>query len=142
MSRNDPIRNFRFRVEVDGITQAGFSECTGGESTVATVDYREGDKPMHVLKLTGLAAYTSVTLKWGVTDSMDLYQWFKDTRDGTVVRKTVNIIVQDESGADRAAFEVLEAWPAKYDFSDLNATGNEVLVETLELANEGINRLR
>jgi phage tail-like protein len=142
MARKDPLRNFRFRLEIDGIAQAGFSECTGGESTVAAVDYREGTDPMHVRKLTGLVAYTNVTLKWGVTDSTDLYQWFKDTRDGTVVRKTVNIVVQDESGADRAAFEILEAWPSKYDFSDLNAKGNEAFIETLELANEGINRIR
>jgi phage tail-like protein len=142
MARRDPLRNFRFRVEIDGITQGGFSEVTGSESTVAAVDYREGTDPMHVRKLPGLVAYTNVTLKWGVTDNDELYRWYKDTRDGIVVRKTVNIVVQDESGADAAIFEILEAWPIKYDFGDLNAKGNEAFVETLELANEGINRIR
>lgn len=142
MERTDPIRNFRFRVEIEGITQAGFSECTGGESTIAPVDFRLGNDPMHVRKLTGLTAYANVTLKWGVTDSLDLYDWWKATRDGQVVRKTVTIVVQDESGADRATIEVLQAWPCKYDTSDLNAKGNEVLIEMLELANEGINRIK
>jgi phage tail-like protein len=57
-------------------------------------------------------------------------------------RKKVVIVVQDEAGADAARFVVSEAWPIKYDPTDLNAKGNETLIELLELVNEGIERVK
>ena len=65
MARNDPLRNFRFRLEIDGITQADFSEVAIGETTTDAIDYREGTDPMHVRKLSGLTKFGNVTLKWG-----------------------------------------------------------------------------
>ena len=56
-------------------------------------------------------------------------------------RKKIAIVVQNEAGSDEARFVVSEAWPTKYSASELNAQGNEVLIETLELANEGIERV-
>jgi len=146
MARIDPLRNFRFRLEIDSITQAAFSEVMIGETTVDAVDYRTGDDPPHVRKLTGLTKYGSITLKWGLTvggSSLDLFKWHADVSAGLVKekRKKVVIVVQDEAGADAARFVVSEAWPLKYDPSDLNAKGNEVLIELLELANEGIERV-
>jgi phage tail-like protein len=54
----------------------------------------------------------------------------------------VVIVVKDEAGGDRARFVITEAWPVKYDPSDLNAKGNEVFIEVLELCNEGIERIK
>ncbi len=50
-------------------------------------------------------------------------------------------MVQDEAGTDGARFVITDAWPIKYDPSDLNAKGNEVMIELMELANEGIERV-
>ena len=72
MPRNDPLRNFRFRLEIDGITPAGFSEASGFDVSIDAIDYREGNEPTHVRKLPGLTKYGNVTLKWGITDSMHL----------------------------------------------------------------------
>ena len=144
MARNDPLRNFRFRLEIDGIQQAGFSECAIGETTTDAIDYREGNEPTHVRKLSGLNKYGNITLKYGfTTDSMMLYAWHKAIVDGQIAasRKKVIIVAQDEAGGDKARFVVSEAWPLKYDPSDLNAKGNEVMIELLELANEGIERV-
>ncbi|HAH10661.1 MAG TPA: phage tail protein [Alphaproteobacteria bacterium] len=142
MARKDPLRNFRFRLEIDGIQQAGFSEVSIGETSTDAIDYREGNEPTHVRKLPGLTKYGNITLKNGVTDSVELWQWYKSIIDGQVAnnRKKVAIIVVDESGADKARFLVSEAWPVKYDPSDLNAKGNEVFIEVLELVNEGFER--
>jgi phage tail-like protein len=139
-TRNDPIRNFRFRVEIDGIQQAGFSEVTGFDATVDPIDYREGTDPTHVRKLTGLTKFGNVTLKWGVTDSTALYDWHRQIVNGDIVRKNVAIIVVDEAGNDKARWNVVEAWPSKYDPADLNAKGNDVALELLELAHEGVER--
>jgi phage tail-like protein len=62
--RKDPFRNFRFRVEIDGIQQAAFSEATGIESTVEPIDYRVGSDPTHVRKLPGMTKYSPITLNF------------------------------------------------------------------------------
>jgi phage tail-like protein len=147
MARNDPLRNFRYRLEIDNITQAGFSEVAIGETTIDAVDYREGTDPPNVRKLSGLTKFGNITLKWGATvgaTSLDLFKWHDQVSAGQVKtqRKRVVIVVQDEAGEDRARFVVSEAWPIKYDPSDLNAKGNEVFIELLELANEGIERVK
>lgn len=147
MARNDPLRNFRFKLEIDSITQAGFSEVAIAETTIEAIDYREGTDPPHVRKLSGLTKYGNITLKWGTTvgaNALDLFKWHADVSAGQIKeqRKRVVIIVQDEAGEDRARFVVSDAWPVKYDPSDLNAKGNEVFIELLELANEGIERVR
>lgn len=142
MARDDPFRNFRFRVEIDGVAEAHFSEVAIGETTTEAIDYREGTEATHVRKLPGLTKYGNITLKRGVTDSQVIWQWHKDILDGKIgeKRKTVSITVIDEAGKDKARFVVAEAWPTKYDPSDLNAKGNEVFIELLELVNEGIER--
>jgi len=142
MARKDPLRNFRFRLEIEGIQQANFSEVTMGETTTDAIDYREGNEPSHVRKLDGLTKYGNITLKWGVTDSTELYDWHMAIVAGQIKtnRKQVAIIVMDESGADKARFVVSDAWPMKYQPSALNGKGNEVLIELLEIVNEGIER--
>jgi phage tail-like protein len=147
MERNDPLRNFRFRLEIDNVTQAGFSEVAIAETTVEAIDYREGTDPPHVRKLTGLTKYGNITLKSGVTvgaNALDLFKWHQDVSNGLVAdrRKKVVIVVKDEAGGDRARFVITDAWPVKYDPSDLNAKGNEVFIEVLELCNEGIERVK
>jgi phage tail-like protein len=144
MARNDPLRNFRFRLEIDGIQQASFSEVTIGESTTEVVEYRTGTDPNHQRKLDGLTKFGNVTLKWGVTDSTELHDWHKAIVDGQIKskRKQVAIVVVDEAGADKARFTVTEAWPMKYQPSGLSGKGNEVVIEMVELVNEGIERVQ
>jgi len=146
MPRIDPLRNFRFRLEIDGVTQAGFSEVMIAETTIDVVDYRVGTDPPHVQKLSGLTKYGNITLKWGVTiggTALDLFKWHSDVSAGQIKdkRRKVVIVVQDVDGTDAARFVITDAWPVKYDPSDLNAKGNEVFIELLELANEGIERV-
>jgi phage tail-like protein len=146
MARIDPLRNFRYRLEIDSIAQAGFSEVMIAETTIDAVDYREGIEPPHVRKLSGLTKYGNITLKWGLTvggTALDLFKWHADVSAGQVKekRKKVVIVVQDEAGQDAARWVISDAWPIKYDAGDLKGTGNEVLIELLELVNEGIERV-
>ncbi|MCK6561674.1 phage tail protein [candidate division KSB1 bacterium] len=141
MARNDPYRNFRFRLEIDGIDQAGFSEASGFDITVDPIDYREGADPTHVRKLPGLTKFGNVTLKWGVTDSMALHDWHRQIVNGDIQRKNLAIVVQGEDGSDKARWNIVEGWPTKYTPTTLNAKGNEVAIETLEICNEGVIRV-
>src|SRR6185369_9156803 len=107
MARIDPLRNFRYRLEIDSITQAGFSEVMIAESTIDAVDYREGTDPPHVRKLNDLTKYGNITLKWGMTvggNALDLFKWHADVSAGQIKekRKKIAIVVQDEAGADAA----------------------------------------
>ena len=145
MARNDPLRNFRYRVEIDSITQAAFSEVLIGQTTIDAVNYREGTDPPHVRTLSGLNKYENVTLKRGFVgaNARDLYRWHQEVSAGqaNAKRKKVTIVVTDEKGQNAARFVVSEAWPIKYEPTDPNAKGNEEFIELLELANEGIERV-
>src|SRR5437870_12946962 len=84
-ARIDPSRNFRFRLEIDSITRAGFSEVAIAETTIEAVDYREGTDPPHVRKLSGLTKYGSITLKAGMTtdaNALELFKWHSDVSAG------------------------------------------------------------
>lgn len=139
--RKDPFRNFRFRVEIDGIQQAGFTDVSGFDSSVDVIEYREGNEATTVRKLPGLTKYGNVSLKWGITDSMDLYNWHKEAAAGNIQRKNVSIIVIDEAGNDKARWDFVQAWPSKYDAPDFSAKGNDIAIESLELVHEGMSRV-
>jgi phage tail-like protein len=74
---------------------------------------------------------------------MDLYDWFKQVVQGqvTAARRDIAVVVLDETGADQARFIVSEAWPLKYEAGQLNAKNTEVFIESLEIVNEGIERV-
>lgn len=142
-TRVDPFRNFRFRVEIDNIPHAGFSEVEIGASVVDVVEYREGDeRATTVRKLPGLHKTGDVTLKRGIIASLDLFNWFRAVTNGSPdIRHDVVIFILGEDGTDQAKFIVHAAWPRKFFVGDLNAKGNEVAIEAIELANEGIERV-
>src|SRR5579872_4906611 len=101
MARVDPYRDFRFLVEIDGIVQAGFSDCSGLGSSVDVIEYREGGDPTTVRKLPGRATYPDITLKWGVTDSRELYDWHAAALKGDIQRKNGSIILMDDKGQEK-----------------------------------------
>jgi phage tail-like protein len=144
MARNDPYRKFRFRVEIDGITQAGFTECLLENSSTEIIEYREGIDPTHVRKLSGLTKYGNVTLKWGVTDSMEFWNWYQTVAQLGAMgnRKNLSITLIDEAGADKSRWELVEAWPVKFDPPDFNAKSNDVAIELIEIACESWKRVK
>jgi len=140
MARVDPYKNFRFLVEIDGIVQAGFSECSGFGSNVEVVEYREGGETATVRKLPGKTSYPDLTLKWGVTDSRELYDWHLTAVNGKVQRKNGSIILQDDAGQEKVRWNFFNAWPSKYDGPDLNAKGNDVSIDALTVSCERVER--
>jgi len=139
-ARVDPFRNFNFRVEIDGITQAAFAECSGFGSTNDPIEYREGTDRTTVRKLPGLTKYTNITLKWGLTDSRELFSWYVDVTKGKVDRKNGSIVLTDLDGTEKVRWNFFQGWPSKWDGPDFNAKGTDAAIETLEIAHEGIER--
>lgn len=134
----DPYRGYHFRIEIDGIDRGGFRECSGLDSTQDPIEYREGTEGLTARKLPGLNKYSNISLKRGITDDATLWEWRKKAIDGTVERKTGSIIHLDETGQDKARYNFTNGWPTKYTGPTFNATGNEVAIETLEIAHEGL----
>ena len=132
-------------MEIDGIQQAGFGEATIPDSTSAIIEYREGtDTALNNRKLSGLTKHGNLVLKWGITESMDLYNWRKMVEQGktTTARKNIAVILVDAEGNDAARWEFVNAWPCKYKGPDMNAEGNDVAIETLEITFESMQRVK
>jgi phage tail-like protein len=142
----NPYRGFRFRVEISGIQVASFSEATVPESSIETVDYREGTDPVYKRALSGLSTYGRLTLKKGLTDAMDLYEWHQlvAQKGSTAVgaRRNISLVLMDTEGNDQVRWNIINAWPTKYDSTGLNAASTEVMIETFEIALDYMNRVK
>lgn len=143
-AREDPFRNFRFILEIDGISKAGFSACRIPASAVDVVEYREGNEGPTVRKIPGLVRYGNIRLESGITRSDELFNWYKQVVDGKIkdARRSISIILLDEEGNEAARWNFVEAWPTKYKGPKLKAKTNEVAIETLEIAHEGMVRAK
>ena len=140
-SRVDPYRGFNFLVEIDGITQAGFQEVSGLDSTTTAVDYREGTDGNHVRKLPGgLTTVSAISLKRGITDSDELWKWRQTVIDGKTERKNGSIVLLDDAGAEKIRWNFSNAWPSKWTGPSFNAATTAVAVETLEITHEELKR--
>ena len=138
--RVDPYMNYRFLVEIDGVTQGGFQECSGLDSITDPVEYREGGDNTTVRKLPGKTTYSDISLKRGLTDSDELWRWRKTVMDGNIERKNGSIIVLDSTGSEKVRWNFYEAWPSKWEGPSFDAKANDIAVETLTIAHEGIER--
>jgi phage tail-like protein len=140
--RIDPFRNFNFLVELDdNIVRASFTECSGIGATVEVIETREGGQNTTVHKLPGKTTYSDITLKSGVTNSTDLWDWIQQVIHGIVVRRNGAIIVYDLTNkAEVARWSFINAWPTRYEGPAFDAKGTDIAIDTLVLAHEGIRR--
>jgi phage tail-like protein len=138
--RKDPFRSYNFLVEIDGITRAGFREASGLDNAQDPIEYREGSDALTVRKMPGLVKYSNITLKWGITDDTQLFEWRQRAVAGTVDRKNGSIVLLDDTGAEKLRWNFREGWPTKWTGPSFNATAHEVAIETLEIAHEGVTK--
>src|SRR5688572_8875658 len=139
--RIDPLRNFNFLVEIDGIAQASFIECSGLGATTEVIETREGGDNTTVHKLPGKTTYSDITLKWGLNASNELWKWREQVIQGNVARKNGSIVAYDLANRTEVArWNFISAWPSKWEGSSFNAKGTDIAVDTLVLSHEGIAR--
>jgi phage tail-like protein len=137
--RLDPYAGYNFAVELDGITRAGFRECSGLENTQNSRDYREGtDKNLSVRKLPGLNTHSDLTLSRGITSDSKLWEWRDKAMKGAVERHDISVTLLDDAGNARITWNLFACWPTKWTGPSLNATSDEVAIEQLTLAYERI----
>ena len=136
-SRTDPYLGARFFVEIDGVDQGGFTECTGLQAEVEVTDYQEGGNNGYVHKLVGRTKFSNVVLKHGVTDSADFWDWFQDVSRGKIERKDVSVVLYNSELEEVRRWNLREAFPSKWVGPAFNASTPAVAIESLELAHHG-----
>lgn len=139
MIRLDPLRSFRFLVEIEGITSGGFTRVKGLSREVKYESYREGGVIEYEHKLITQVSYPVVVLERGLALD-DLWKWAQATADGEVRRRTIWIRLQDEANLPMWAWQVEYALPVKWTASDLDAQTSPVVMESLELAHHGLRK--
>jgi phage tail-like protein len=138
-TRIDPYRGYNFRVEIDSTPVASFRECSGLTLNTDMVDYREGtDVPLSVRKLTGLRKFTNITLKRGYTQNEDLWKWYKNILNGVSDRRNGAVVLQDEQHNDVVRWNFSNAQICKWEGATMNATSNDVAIESVEICPEKI----
>jgi phage tail-like protein len=136
--RHDPYKAFNFRVEIDGVARAAFREVGGLESETAVIEYRVGGEPTTVRKLPGLTKYANIVLRRGITQDAELWNWRQTVVQGNVDRRNGSVILLDDDGTEVLRWNFFHGWIAKWEGPALNAQANEVAIETIEIAHEGL----
>jgi phage tail-like protein len=139
LRRDDPYLNFNFRVEIDGLEVAGFSEVQVPEGRIEAIGYREGtDGSSAARLLPGRVEWEPVVLRRGFAGDPSLFQWWNELVQGNLSRRNVTIVLLDEQRREVARWLLRRAWPSKWVGPNLRGLGNETAIETLELSHEGI----
>lgn len=134
-----PLPKFYFQVKISG-NEGAFQEVSGLDIEAQVIEYRHGNSPeFSTIKMPGIKKSSNVTLKKGVfKDDKSYWEWFSKIKMNTIERVSVTISLLDEAGGPVQTWTLKNAWPTKITGTDMKSDGNEVAVETLEIAHEGI----
>ncbi|WP_437937079.1 phage tail protein [Sorangium sp. So ce341] len=129
-------------VEIDGVSNARFQEVGGIDATTDVIEYREGGTMLGSRKLPGQTKHSNLTLKRGYTDDNQLFAWYESVMSGKTerIRRNISVVQLDMAGTEVHRWNLFEAFPVKYTAPSFNAKGNELSIETLEVAYERIER--
>jgi phage tail-like protein len=134
---------FLFMVEYANQVRAVFSECSGLTAEIDVFEYQEGGENTHVHKLPGHRKWSNITLKRGMTDSLDLWNWWQRViAGGPNLRHNISIILNDETQKRGMRWNIEGAYPIKWEGPSMRVDGNTVAIETLVLAHNGFVMLK
>jgi phage tail-like protein len=142
--RSDPLVSFSFYVEVGGYISGTFRECSGMGSETELIETKETERGKLIyMKVPGALKWENISLKRGVTNSMDIYNWRKQVENGDVAgaRSNGSIVMYDQMNTEMARWNFKMGWPRKVSGPTFNAQANEIGIEELEIVHEGIERV-
>lgn len=142
----DPLISAQFAIEFQGVIAGAFQECTGMGSENDVVEYKaSSQKGDYVIqKVPGRMKWNNITLKRGLTDAIDLWDWRKLVEQGKIeeARKNGSIIMFDQTGKEVARWNFTNAWPSKISGPAANAGENTAAIEEMEITHEGYERVK
>ncbi|NTU55886.1 MAG: phage tail protein [Anaerolineales bacterium] len=141
MSETDPYRSYNFKLEIGGVAEGHFTECSGLSVKIESIPYREAGNHQLVRHIPGPVDYTAVTLKYGVTKSRELWDWLMKSAEGNVQRRNVSIVLLDSQGDNEVMrWNLVDAWPSEWQGAALNASEKALAIETLTLVFDRLER--
>lgn len=137
----DPFRAYNFKLDISGVTEGHFTECSGLSVKVESIPYREAGNNQIIRHIPGPVEYANVTLRYGVTSSRELWDWLESAAKGEVVRKNVSIILLDSQGNNEVMrWNLIDAWPSEWKGADLKASDRSLAIESLTLVFDSLER--
>ena len=137
--RVDPYRAYNFKLDIGGVTRGHFTQCSGLAIRVDPIRYRESDQD--VRRIPGPVDYSDVTLRYGLTASTELWDWFHTGVTGSVIRKDISIIMLDSVGTEEVLrWSLHSAWITEWRGAPLDALSKEIAIETMTLTFEKLER--
>ncbi|MFO8009699.1 MAG: phage tail protein [Dehalococcoidia bacterium] len=136
--RFDGLATAKFGVEMGNIVAAEFTEVSGLEVELEILEYQEGGNNLFSHKLPGRVKFPNVTLKSGVTESNELWEWFVKGTYGKIERQNISIVLYDQTNTEVRRWNLANAYPIKWTGPSFKASENTISIETLEFAHEGI----
>jgi phage tail-like protein len=137
---NYPLPTFHFIVNWAPGTNTGFSEVTGLNIENQVIEYRDGaSREFSMRKMPGLQKFGNITLKRGIMKAdNEYYEWLKTIQMNTIERRDITISLLDEANNPVMTWRAKRAFPVKLEGAALKASGNEVAIESMEVAHEGL----
>jgi len=131
---------YRFAVQIEGVTEAIFTECTLPSLEIEVQEQLEGGYNDGTHLLPGRVRKGTVTLKRGLTRQSALLGWYSAVLQGQITpsRRQVSVLLLDSVGATVMRWDFAGAYPTKWTGPALNSGGRELAIETLELAFESV----
>lgn len=137
----DPYRAYNFKLEIQGVTEGHFTECSGLEVDLQVIPYREAGTGQLVHHIPGRVDYGGITLRYGLTSSRDLWNWFQKAVQGKVERRNVSILMLGSDGVEEVArWNLVSAWPSNWKGVALDALSREMAIESLTLVFDSLDR--
>lgn len=136
-----PMPKFRFSVDWGSVQQnIPFQEVSGLDTEAETIEYRVGGNPeFSTVKMPGMTKSSCVTLKRGVFVKSDsFWEWYNEITMNTIKRRQVVIKLLDDNGKPTMTWTLQNAWPTKITGTDLKSDSNEIAVDSIEIAHEGL----
>lgn len=143
-SRIEELAACRFCVDIEDLLVAVFKECSGLSGEIEVLTYREGGLNDFQHKLPGPAKFGNVTLRAGVANTIDLWDWFYSVATGSIQRRSVSIVMRSHGGdgGEVMRWDLAAAYPVRWQGPDFTAGDTNVAVQSLELAHNGITLIR
>ena len=142
--REDPLLGFNFGLEFQGAVTGYFTEISGVGSEHEIIEHKVVDAHGHeiIQKIPGRLKWGDITLKRGITSSMDVWDWRRQVEQGEMdgARRNGSIVMLDRTYNEVARWNFINGWPSKVSGPTLKADSNEFGIEELVIVHEGITR--
>lgn len=141
VDRTDPFRAYNFKLQIQGVVEGHFTECSPLGARVVPIAYRGGGDGRVVRQLAGPVEYDPVTLRYGLTQSSDLWKWFLESLRGVPRKQNVSILLLGADGVEEVMrWDLESAWPCEWHGAPLDALGKQLAIESFTLVFEGLSR--